>query len=49
MLAAVEFTENKQCGTERAVQCLERAQHGPSASAGKECRHVTLMLVIKVS
>ncbi len=39
--AAVDFTENMQCGTERAVQCLERAQQRQKAYADKGRRDVT--------
>jgi len=39
--AAVEFTENMQYGTERAVQCLERAQQRQKAYADKGRRDVT--------
>ncbi|KAL0050996.1 hypothetical protein WJX82_000293 [Trebouxia sp. C0006] len=37
----VEFTENMQYGTERAVQCLERAQQRQKACADKSRRDVT--------
>jgi len=39
--AAIEFTENMQYGTERAVQCLERAQQRQNAYADKGRHDVT--------
>jgi len=39
--AAVEFTENMQHGTERTVQCLERAQQRQKGYADKGRRDVT--------